>query len=137
MAITIRDVALHSGVSVKTVSRALNDHPDVSAETRATVQQAALALGYQPSPLARGLRSGSTGMIGLLVPELLNPHYAEWARQMQALARAAGYMLVLASYDYDPALAVDNLRSFVAHRIDGLIWMSGPLLGEALELVRA
>src|SRR5579871_1536550 len=112
--VTIYDVARHAGVSVKTVSRAINDHPDVSASTRVAVQEAVRVLGFRPNPLARGLSMGSTGMIGLLVPELLNAHYAEIARHMQTLASTEGYMLVLADSEYDPERALANLRSFVA-----------------------
>lgn len=137
MAVTIYDVARHVGVSVKTVSRAINDHPDVSPGTRAAILEAARTLGFRPNPLARGLSAGATGMIGLMVPELLNPHYAEWARHMEDWARAEGYMLVLADAEYDATRALANLRSFIAHRIEGLIWMFGALDGEALDAVRA
>ena len=136
MAVTIYDVSKYVGVSVKTVSRAINDHPDVSARTRAAVLEAVRVLGFRPNPLARGLSMGSTAMIGLLMPELLNPHYAQLARHLQALASAEGYMLVLADSEYDPARALSNLRAFVAHRIDGLIWNAGTFDGEALALVR-
>jgi LacI family transcriptional regulator len=137
MPVTIRDVALAASVSVKTVSRALNDHPDVSASTRAAVTATAAALGYRPNLLARALRTGASGMIGLLLPDLLNPYYTEQARQLQTLATAAGYMLSIASYDYNARLALGQLRSFIAHRSEGLIWLVNGLDGEALDLVRA
>lgn len=135
--ITIRDVARTAGVSVKTVSRAINDHPDVSASTKAIVDEAVAELGYRPSSLARGLRTGATGMIGLLVPEFLNPYYAEQARQLQSLAAGAGYMLSIANFDYDSEIALAHLRAFVAHRVDGLIWLANAMGGEALALVRS
>jgi LacI family transcriptional regulator len=86
---------------------------------------------------ARGLRSGRTGMIGLLIPDMLNPHFAEFARQMQVTAYAHGFMLVLSNYGYDEAVKLTNLRSFIAHQMDGLIWMAGALEGEALEMIQA
>jgi LacI family transcriptional regulator len=125
------------GVSVKTVSRAINNHPDVSKTTRIAVQQAVRDLGFQPNMAARGLRSGRTGMIGLLIPDMLNPHFAEFARQMQVTAYAHGFMLVLSNYGYDEAVKLTNLRSFIAHQMDGLIWMAGALEGEALEMIQA
>jgi LacI family transcriptional regulator len=134
MAITIRDVARQAGVSIKTVSRAMNGHPDVSATTQQAVRDVALALGYRPSPAARGLRTGSTGMIALLVPDILNPHFAELARHLQAFARADGRLSVLSSYDdVDPSLAVASVRSFIEHRVDGLIWMTEAIPEAALE----
>jgi LacI family transcriptional regulator len=125
------------GVSVKTVSRAINNHPDVSAATRAAVLEAVRELGFQPNMAARGLRKGRTGMIGLLIPDMLNPHYAEFARQMQVTAYAHDSMLVFSNYEYDEALKLTNLRSFIAHHVDGLIWMADALEGEALEMIRA
>jgi DNA-binding LacI/PurR family transcriptional regulator len=130
-------VAQRVGVSVKTVSRAINNHPDVSAATRAAVQEVVRELGFQPNAAAQGLRKGRTGMLGLLIPDILNPHYAEYARQMQMIAHGAGYMLVVSNYDYDSALALTNLSSFVAHRVDGLIWMAGALNRPAREVIQA
>ncbi len=101
------------------------------------MQEAVRELGFQPNPVARGLRKGRTGMIGLLVPDMLNPHFAEYGRQMQIIAHAAQYMLVLASYDYESDLVLSHLRTFSAHRVDGLIWMAGKLEGAALEVITA
>lgn len=138
MAVTIRDVAREAGVSVKTVSRAMNDHPDVSASTRASVRAVASALGYRANPAARGLRMGSTGMIALLAPDLLNPHFTELTRHVQAITRAQGTLSVLSSYDsLDPASAIAGVRSFIEHRVDGLIWMTESIPGEALEAILA
>lgn len=125
MRVTIHDVARRAGVSVKTVSRAINDHPDVSAATKAAVQETVRTLGFRPSAAARRLRSGRSGMIGLLIPELLNPHYAEVARYMQIAAREAGYVLVISNTDYDPHLALTEAHTFIANNVDGLISMLG------------
>jgi len=137
MAVTIYDVARFTGVSVKTVSRAINDHPDVSPRTRGMVLEAAQTLGFRPNPLARGLSAGATGMIGLIVPEILNPHYAEWARAVEEEVRSEGYMLVLSDTAYDTALALAHVRTLIAHRAEGLIWMAGPLEGAALDAISA
>jgi LacI family transcriptional regulator len=133
MRVTIHDVARQAGVSVKTVSRAINDHPDVSAATRGTVLEAVRALGFRPNAAARGLRSGRSGMIGLLVAEILNPHYAEFARHIQMAAREAGYVLVISNTDYDSELALAEVRTFIANRVDGLIFLTG----QASAAVRA
>jgi len=138
MAVTIRDVARESGVSVKTVSRAMNDHPDVSPPTRAAVREVARALGYRANPAARGLRMGSTGMLALLAPDLLNPHFSELTRHVQAITRAEGALSVLSSYDsLDPASAIAGVRSFIEHRVDGLIWMTETIPDAALEALVA
>lgn len=109
----------------------------MSAATRAAVLEAVRELGFQPNMAARGLRNGRTGMVGLLIPDMLNPHFADFARQMQIAAYAHGLMLVLSTYEYDEAVKLTHIRSFLAHHMDGLIWMADALEGEALELIRA
>jgi LacI family transcriptional regulator len=94
-------------------------------------------LGFQPNMAARGLRQGRTGMIGLLIPDMLNPHFAEFTRQMQTTAYTHGFMLVLSNYEYNETVKLTNLRSFIAHHMDGLIWMAGGLEGEAFEMIQA
>jgi LacI family transcriptional regulator len=101
------------------------------------VQEIVRELGFHPNAAARGLRKGRIGMIGLLIPDMLNPHFTEYARQMQLIAHTNESMLVLAHYGYDEALKLANVRSFIAHNIDGLIWMADALDGEALEAIRA
>lgn len=137
MAITIHDVARKAGVSIKTVSRAVNGHPDVSDSTRVAVLDVARALGYRPNAVAQGLRRGSTGLVALLVADILNPHFAELARHLQTLARAAGRHSVLSSYDGDPSIAIANIRSFVDHRVDGLIWMTDSISDAAIDTLVA
>jgi LacI family transcriptional regulator len=137
VAVTIHDVARRAGVSIKTVSRAMNDHPDVSASTRHNVLDAARLLGYRPNAVAQGLRRGSTGMVALLVADILNPHFAELARHVQTLTRAEGRHSVLSSYDSDPSFAIANVRSFVDHRVDGLIWMTDAIPDAAIETLVA
>ena len=78
--ITIADVAREVGVSMMTVSRVINDRGDVSPETRAKVRQAIKQLGYRPSGIARGLATQHTGTVGLVVPDIANPFFAEIAR---------------------------------------------------------
>lgn len=136
MSVTIHDVAREAGVSVKTVSRAMNNHPDVSAATREAVREVARRLNYHPSPVARGLRGSSTGLVALLVPDILNPHFAEYARHMQAVTHADGLLPIVSSHDDDPEIALANLRAFVAHRVDGLVWFTEWVDRDALEFLR-
>ena len=71
----MKEVAEMAGVSPSTASRAIRGHPDVNAETQHKVLEAAERLGYYPSTLARGLVSGTSMMIGLLVADITNPSY--------------------------------------------------------------
>src|SRR5690606_30933589 len=74
---TIRDVAALAGVSFKTVSNVVNDYPHVAPATRERVMAAIRELGYQPNRMARSMRTGRTGAIGLAVPELSLAYFAE------------------------------------------------------------
>ena len=87
MAVTLHDVARAAGVSIKTVSNVINDYPHIREETRdAGARRPSASSGYQPNLSARGLRSGRTGAISLIIPDLKNAYFAELA---DAVMRAA------------------------------------------------
>src|SRR3954470_6416302 len=88
--VTIADVARVAGVSIATVSRVISPAPDghpVSAATTERVMAAAEQLGFVPSAVARGLVSRRTGIVGLLVPDLTDPHYPQIAIGVDSMAR--------------------------------------------------
>ncbi|WP_432991011.1 LacI family DNA-binding transcriptional regulator [Dactylosporangium sp. CA-233914] len=99
MAATLREVAERAGVSVRTVSNVVNDYPHVAPKTRAIVQRALDELGYQPNPLARSLRQGRSGLVGLVIPELDVPYFAELSRAVLHEARALGLTVVVDQTD--------------------------------------
>ena len=88
---TIRDVARTAGVSIGSVSRALNGGKNVSAKVARDVAAAAQKLGYQPDFLARSLRTRSTGMVGCLVSDVANPLYASIVQAAEAQCEALGF----------------------------------------------
>lgn len=92
---TIVDVARAAGVSVSTVSRVLNNKPDVAADTRETVLAAIQRLGYVANPSARRLAGGRTGIIGLIVPDITTAYTVEIVRGVGEAVNEAGYDLVL------------------------------------------
>src|SRR6188474_3536484 len=96
-AVTIREVAQAAGVSLSSVSRALNGGKNVSAKVARDVAEAAGRLGYQPDLLARSLRTRSSGMVGCLVSDVSNPLNASIVRAAEARLRDAGYLMVVAS----------------------------------------
>ncbi|MDX6238569.1 MAG: LacI family transcriptional regulator [Kribbellaceae bacterium] len=120
---TIRDVARLAGVSASTVSRALSMPQVVNSATRARVQSAADALGYAPNKAARGLITGRTGNIGLVVPDLGNPFFPSVVKGVQARARASDVAVFLADSDEDAAAEVGLVRA-LAKQVDGLILCS-------------
>jgi len=120
---TVKDVAERAGVSVSTVSRALSMPHLVSATTRARVVAAAEELGYQPNQAARGLRSGVTGNIGLVIPDIENPYFAAMTKGVQDRARKSGYSVFIADSDEDAELEAELIASIVK-QVDGILLAS-------------
>jgi LacI family transcriptional regulator, galactose operon repressor len=123
VAVTIRDVAAAAGVSQSTVSRALSMPEVVNPVTRARVEAAARALGYQPNRAARGLITGRTGNLGLIVPDLANPLFAAVVKGVQAAARAADYSVFIADTDEEAAAEPGLLRA-LSKQVDGIVLCS-------------
>ncbi len=122
MAVTLKQVAEVSGVSVRTVSNVVNGFHYVAPETRQRVQAAIDALGYRPNAAARSLRTGRTGLLALVVPELTQPYFAELARAVVRHATAAGYTVVLDQTDGDRDRELDLLADQPRRTLfDGLI----------------
>lgn len=118
--VTITDVAREAGVSIATVSRVIAGKGSVSPELAARVQAAVQHLGYRPSPIARGLATGETCMVGVLVPQLGSPYFQELIKAIGVRARQDGYnMLVLESDDH-PEDEAELAASLYAH-VDGVI----------------
>ncbi len=119
--VNIKDVASHLEVSPSTVSRVLNDHPDVSEAMRTRVTDAAHRLGYRPDFLARSLRGGFTRTIGFVLRDLSNPVFADIVKGAETTLRDAGHALILANSEGDPDLDVHNVRILDQRRVDGLL----------------
>ena len=120
---TIRDVAAAAGVSHQTVSRVLNDKPDVAPETRQRVLQVIEELGYQPSAIARGLARERTLTLGVVTAGL---EYVGPSRTLNGIAEQAermGYALLLKELPhFDTQELKPILKSLIARQIDGIIW---------------
>ncbi len=121
--VTVRDVAKAAGVSASTVSRALAAGSPVAEETRRRVVEAARQLGYEPNQAARGLITGRTNNIGLVIPDLENPYFASVTKGVQSRAVAEGYSVFVADSDEDARTELDLVRK-LAKQVDGLILCS-------------
>lgn len=91
----IRDVAKYAGVSPSTVSRALSGVAFVEPETKEKVLKAVSDLNYKPNLAARSLKKGGSKLIGLIIPDIMNPYYPEVVKYMETCATKAGYSLIL------------------------------------------
>lgn len=124
---TMADVARSAGVSLMTVSRVINDKEGVSAVTRRRVQDQIELLGYRPSSIARGLATRRTGTLGLVVPDVANPFFADVARGVEHVAHAEGYNVFLCNTEEDPSRELAVLDSLEEKRVDGLVLCSSRL----------
>lgn len=118
---TIIDVAEHAGVSKSTVARVLAGSSSISEDARDRVMKAVSATGYERNHLAVGMRSGRSGLLGIVIPDITNPFWAEVARGAQDRAAENGISLLVFSSDWDPAKEAQHLRALRQARVDGAI----------------
>src|SRR5579862_5800505 len=121
MNIRMKDIARDLGVSVVTISKVLRDHPDVGEQTRERVLARVKELDYRPNLAARSLVTGRTYLVGLVVPDLLHPFFAEIAKSLSDALRQNGYSLSVSSSDEDPELEEQEINHLLARRLDTLI----------------
>jgi len=122
--VTIRDVAREAGVSHQTVSRVINNHEKISASTRRRVEEAIHKLNFRPSRTARNLATQRTLTVGILVPNIANPYFAEVAHGAQEVARASHYNVLLGNTNWDPQEELQLLQSLASYPVDGIILCS-------------
>ena len=121
MSVRMKDIARDLGVSVVTISKVLRNHPDIGDETRERVLTRVKELQYRPNLAARSLATGRTYLVGLVVPDLLHPFFAEIAKALSDVLKANGYYLLISSSDEDPELEHREVDQLLARRLDGLI----------------
>ncbi|ELC8454240.1 LacI family DNA-binding transcriptional regulator [Clostridium perfringens] len=125
----IRDIARIAGVGVSTVSRVINDHPDVKDETREKILKIIKESNYIPNNSARILKKNNTNNIGVLVKGVFNPFFAEMINIIGNRINEAGYTMILQQNDYATEDDVDNLIAFVKEkRLQGIICLGGNFL---------
>jgi len=130
------DVARLAGVSRATVSYVINDDRNhlVSDDTKDRVLKAVEELGYRPNAMAQSLQSGTTRTIGLLIPDMDNPHYWQIAKGMEAVVQAEGYDLLLISASLDVDRELHGIRALTTRRIDGLCLILSFLSAQSQEI---
>lgn len=120
--VTRKEVAERAGVSVAVVSYVVNNGPrPVSPETQAKVEQAIKELGYYPNELARSLSRKQTSTIGLIIPNLTNPVYAEIAENLEKICTAEGYTLMLSGTGRDPVKEQKLAEALRSKQVDGVV----------------
>ena len=131
---TIKHVAARAGVSFTTVSHVLNGTRRVSDSARERVERAVAEMGYAPSAVARALKMSETCILGVLVPNITNPFFAELTRGIEDCCRRTDYSVFLCNSDDDPARQARYLQTLLERRVDGLLLAAAA--GEASALAQ-
>ncbi len=132
---TIKDVAEKAGVSTTTVSHVTNKTRFVSADLVKRVNDAIQELNYQPSALARSLRTKSSGTIGVIIPDNTNPFFAEVVRGIEDYCYTQGYSVFLCNSDGDPDKEYHYIRLLREKGVDGMALVSSGNDRDSLELL--
>jgi DNA-binding LacI/PurR family transcriptional regulator len=133
MVVTLKDVAREAGVSISTACRALNNSFGIHDDTRRRIANIAARLSYRTNQVARGLVTGQSHSIGLVISDIRNPFFAEVARGAEDAAFHAGRDLVLCNSDLDAEKQMRYLEWLVAKRIDGIVMNSVAPLAPAQQ----
>ncbi len=122
---SIKDIAKQSGVAISTVSHVINNTKFVADTTREKVTKAINELHYRPNLIARGLRTKSTRTIGLLLPDISQPFFAQVVKGIEAVARLRNYTLIMGCAFYDIEEEKRQLNSMLDQNTDGIIFFCG------------
>jgi len=119
--VTMKDIAEKAGVSVNTVSRVLNNKPDISKQTREKILRIAKELGYIKNITASSLRSNQTKIVGVILEDITNLFFAEVMKGMEAAARKYGYQLLLMNTGTDPKKQREAIQTLLERRVEGIL----------------
>ncbi|MBP3961156.1 MULTISPECIES: catabolite control protein A [Paenibacillus] len=133
MTVTIYDVAREAGVSMATVSRVVNNNPNVKPQTRKKVFEAIERLGYRPNAVARGLASKKTTTVGVVIPDISNAIFAEVARGIEDIANMYHYNIILCNADKKKDKEIRVINTLLEKQVDGLLFMGGAVTDEHLQ----
>lgn len=123
----IREVAKKAGVSVATVSRTFNRVRSVSPDIAARVWSAIDEIGYVPNRQARGLVSGRSRILGLIVSDITNPFFPELIQGFERVAVRSGFEVLLGSTSYDPATTASAVRRMIERNVEGVAVMTSEM----------
>lgn len=134
--ITIYDVAREAGVSMATVSRVVNNNPNVKPSTREKVEDVIKRLNYRPNIVARSLASKKTTTIGVIIPDITNLYFSSLAKGIDDIATMYNYNIILATSDGDTEKEIRVLNTVLAQQVDGIIFMGNKLKDEVRKEIQ-
>ena len=119
--ITIKDIAKQLGISVSTVSRALQNHPDISDKTKLLVRDCAKRLNYKPNVMASNLRTSKNTTIGVILPELNHHFFASVLDGIEQAAKQAGYNIIICQTGESVEKETQSIQTLIASRVAGIL----------------
>lgn len=136
MSATITEIAQKAGVSIATVSRAMNNNASIKDETRRRILRLAQELDYKPNPIARSLSRKRTDTIGVILPEIVDEFFSEFIRGIDEEAYRSNHYVMISS-SHSQRNIVETLLEFMGSgRVDGVILMAPRMHSETVSLVR-
>ena len=123
MSILLKDIALATGFSINTVSRAMRSDPKISEQTTEIIQKKAQELGYIPNSVAASMRLNHSKMIGIISADSANPFFSEVVRGIEEAATKADYHILLANTEESIKKESDLIKMFLCRKVDGIIAM--------------
>jgi len=135
--VRLRDIAEDLGLAVITVSKAIRDHPDISKRTKARVQERVRELKYQSNWAARSLATGKSFSIGVIVPDLVHPFFAEVVKGISEEVRPEGYSVMIASSEEDPKMERQQIEFFLGRQADAVILASVEPTIELIKMIES
>ncbi len=134
---TVKDIAEMAGVSTATVSRVLNEKAigNMRQETYERIKRIISATHYSPNPMAAALRSGATRVVGVILPNSINPYYAQLGKWIEDVAFKNGFLTLLCNSDSDVDREKAYINLLVAQRVSGILFCSTALTGEEISAI--
>ena len=119
--VTIKDIAKALGLSISTVSRALKNHPDISLETKKSVQETAREMKYEPNLLALSLRKNKSNNIGVIIPQIVHHFFSSVISGIEDLAYDRGYNIMVCQSNENYEREIINAQALLSNRVDGIL----------------
>lgn len=130
---TLKDIAKESGVSIKTVSRALNDYPDINRKTKARILEIAKKRDYSPNLLAKSLRDNKSYTIGYIISDTMNEFFWDVAYAIESEFKKYKYGILTSFSNNNPSVELEALKLLISRQVDGIILAS---IGSNCEFIR-
>ena len=131
--IRLKDIANKTGFSIKTVSRAINDHPDINKNTKKRIVDVAEELSYYPNMVAKSLRTRKTYTIGYIVPDITSEFFGKIGRIIDRVLRKYGYNILMSFTEESGEEEINSLKVLLSKRVDGIILSTVGTTGDFLK----